>query len=50
VPPRVPPDEVTWGELRTALDAELAKLPDKWRLPLILCYTAVPRDFPHNSG
>src|SRR5262245_31446451 len=33
-----PPDEVTWGELRTALDAELARLPDKWRLPLILCY------------
>jgi RNA polymerase sigma factor (sigma-70 family) len=34
----VPPDAVTWGELRMALDAELAQLPDKWRLPLILCY------------
>jgi RNA polymerase sigma factor (sigma-70 family) len=34
----VPGDEVTWGELRRALDAELAQLPDKWRLPLILCY------------
>ena len=35
---RPPPDEVTWGELRTVLDAELTQLPDKWRLPLILCY------------
>ncbi len=34
----VPPDEVTWRELRTMLDAELAQLPEKWRLPLILCY------------
>jgi RNA polymerase sigma factor (sigma-70 family) len=34
----VPSDEVTWGELRMALDAELTQLPDKWRLPLILCY------------
>src|SRR4029079_15472624 len=34
----VPPDDVTWRELRTALDAELAQLPEKWRLPLILCY------------
>src|SRR5262249_19187398 len=33
-----PPDEVTWGELRSVLDAELAGLPEKWRLPLILCY------------
>src|SRR5262245_27219968 len=29
---------VSWDEVRTALDAELAGLPDKWRLPLILCY------------
>jgi RNA polymerase sigma factor (sigma-70 family) len=34
----VPPDAATWGELRTALDAALAQLPDKWRQPLILCY------------
>jgi RNA polymerase sigma factor (sigma-70 family) len=34
----VPPDEVTWRELRKALDAALTQLPDKWRLPLILCY------------
>src|SRR5438309_4336818 len=33
-----PPDEVTWRELRAVLDAELAQLPEKWRLPLILCY------------
>src|SRR5262249_40423061 len=33
-----PPDEVTWGELRSVLDAELAGLPEKWRLPLVLCY------------
>jgi RNA polymerase sigma factor (sigma-70 family) len=32
------PDGVTWEELRAALDAELATLPEKWRLPLILCY------------
>jgi RNA polymerase sigma factor (sigma-70 family) len=34
----LPPDDVTWGELRPILDAELARLPGKWRLPLILCY------------
>jgi RNA polymerase sigma factor (sigma-70 family) len=34
----VPPDDVPWRELRTMLDAELAQLPEKWRLPLILCY------------
>jgi RNA polymerase sigma factor (sigma-70 family) len=37
-PGRLPPDEVTWGELRSALDAELSRLPDRWRLPLVLCY------------
>src|SRR5262249_11136458 len=34
----LPPDEVTWRELRTVLDEELAQLPEKRRLPLILCY------------
>ncbi len=33
-----PPEEITWRELRTVLDAELGRLPEKWRLPLILCY------------
>src|SRR5262245_30468644 len=33
-----PPEEVTWREVRAALDAELDQLPGKWRLPLILCY------------
>jgi RNA polymerase sigma-70 factor (ECF subfamily) len=31
-------DEANWGELRAILDAELTSLPEKWRLPLILCY------------
>jgi RNA polymerase sigma factor (sigma-70 family) len=34
----VPPDDLTWKELRAVLDAELARLPEKWRLPLVLCY------------
>ncbi len=38
LPKSVPPDDVTWKELRLALDAELGKLPEKWRQPLILCY------------
>jgi RNA polymerase sigma factor (sigma-70 family) len=33
-----PPDDITWRELRAALDAELASLPERHRLPLILCY------------
>jgi RNA polymerase sigma factor (sigma-70 family) len=38
LPDALTPDDVTWGELRSALDFELSQLPDKWRLPLILCY------------
>jgi len=38
VPSAAPPDDLTWKELRAALDAELARLPEKWRLPLVLCY------------
>jgi RNA polymerase sigma factor (sigma-70 family) len=32
------PDDITWKELRTALDVELRGLPERLRLPLILCY------------
>jgi RNA polymerase sigma factor (sigma-70 family) len=38
LPEAGPADDVTWRELRSALDAELGALPEKWRLPLILCY------------
>jgi RNA polymerase sigma factor (sigma-70 family) len=34
----IPPADVSWGEVRTVLDAELVGLPEKWRLPLVLCY------------
>jgi RNA polymerase sigma factor (sigma-70 family) len=33
-----PPEEITWRELRAVLDSELGRLPEKLRLPLILCY------------
>jgi RNA polymerase sigma factor (sigma-70 family) len=38
VPEAVPPDDLTWSEVRAALDEELSRLPDRWRLPLVLCY------------
>src|SRR6516225_2559086 len=34
----IPPDEVSWVEVRAVLDMALAGLPEKWRLPLVLCY------------
>jgi RNA polymerase sigma factor (sigma-70 family) len=37
-PPSRAPDEVTWREVCAVLDGELARLPEKWRQPLILCY------------
>jgi RNA polymerase sigma factor (sigma-70 family) len=36
--PSVPTDEAGWKEVRSLLDDELQALPDKHRLPLILCY------------
>jgi WD40 repeat protein len=30
-------DELTWQELRGVLDAEIAKLPEKYQAPLVLC-------------
>jgi RNA polymerase sigma factor (sigma-70 family) len=38
VPDGTPPEDMSWREARALLDAELAELPEKWRLPLILCY------------
>jgi RNA polymerase sigma factor (sigma-70 family) len=37
VPPRDPLSEVSGRELCMALDEELARLPDRFRLPLLLC-------------
>src|SRR5438128_12000861 len=33
-----PFSEITWREVCTALDEELARLPDRCRAPLVLCY------------
>jgi RNA polymerase sigma factor (sigma-70 family) len=37
-PAKDPAAELTWRELRAALDEELARLPDDCRGPLVLCY------------
>jgi RNA polymerase sigma factor (sigma-70 family) len=34
----MPPEDITLKESVSVLDAELSLLPDKWRLPLVLCY------------
>ncbi|MBP3957152.1 sigma-70 family RNA polymerase sigma factor [Gemmata sp. G18] len=42
-PPRAPSadpsqEDTAWAEVRERIDAELARLPDEYRLPLLLCY------------
>jgi RNA polymerase sigma factor (sigma-70 family) len=31
-------DDLSWGEVRAVLHAELAALPERWGAPLVLCY------------
>src|SRR5260370_39581924 len=34
----LPADDLTWGEVRAILHAELDALPERFRAPLVLCY------------
>src|SRR5262249_34877571 len=36
--PADPLDEVAWRDLRPALDEEVGRLADRYRLPVVLCY------------
>jgi RNA polymerase sigma factor (sigma-70 family) len=38
IPAIIPSEDISWKEISSILDFELQKLPEKWRLPLILCY------------
>jgi RNA polymerase sigma factor (sigma-70 family) len=38
VPATAPPDGLVWRDLRPVLDAEVNRLPEKYRVPFVLCH------------